>query len=174
MTRRSILGSAQSGSFLLEALISILIVALGVLGSVGLLSRSMQEIDDARWRGEAAYLANELIAQMWVTNRQTLQLQADFGSTPGSGVPYTDWKALVDQRLPNAALFTQEVDIQPGPIIPPVTIPPTPQTNSRVTITIRWLPPGEKTAVPAAVCAAASPPTCGHKYEIFASVGANQ
>ncbi len=54
----------QSGSFLLEALIAILIVALGVLGSVGLLARSMQDVDDAKFRGEAAYLANSIIDQM--------------------------------------------------------------------------------------------------------------
>lgn len=155
----------QSGSFLLEALVSILIVALGVLGSVGLLARSMQEIDDSRWRGEAAYLANMLIGQMWVSDRLTANLQANYSSA-GGGTQYLDWKALVDQRLPNAGLFVQEVDVQPGPIAANLA-------SSVVTITVRWLPPGEKTLTPPAACAAATPPTCGHRYDIHATIGAN-
>ena len=70
----------QQGSFLLEALIAILIVALGVLGSVGLLARSMQDMDDAKNRGEAAYLANQLISQMWLSDRVTANLDTEFGS----------------------------------------------------------------------------------------------
>jgi type IV pilus assembly protein PilV len=161
----------QAGAFLLEALIAILIVALGVLGSVGLLARSMQEVDDARWRGEAAYLANMLVGQMWVSDRLTVNLTTDFASTPGTGVPFTQWKDLVEQRLPNADLFEQEVVIEPGPIVP---ANPALQSNSRVTITIRWLPPGERTATAPAVCAADVPPTCGHRYDLHATIGANQ
>jgi type IV pilus assembly protein PilV len=58
----------QRGSFLLESLIAVLIVALGVLGLLGLLGRSMQSVDDNKYRGEAAYLANGLIGQMWVSD----------------------------------------------------------------------------------------------------------
>jgi type IV pilus assembly protein PilV len=71
------LANRQSGSFLLEALIAILIVALGVLGSVGLLARSMQDVDDAKNRGEAAYLANMLIGRMWTSDRLTANLTAE-------------------------------------------------------------------------------------------------
>lgn len=161
----------QRGSFLLEALIAILIVALGVLGSVGLLARSMQDIDDARNRGEAAALANGLIAQMWMTDRLTANLVANYSSSPGTATDYTDFKALVDSRLPNAGLFTQEVVVVAGPIVPAI---PANQSNSTVTITIRWLPAGEKTLTAPAVCAAAAPPTCGHQFSITASIGANQ
>ena len=53
---------------MLEALIAILIVALGILGTVGLYARSVQHVDDAKFRGEAALLASSLIGQMWLTD----------------------------------------------------------------------------------------------------------
>jgi type IV pilus assembly protein PilV len=158
---RSFANGRQTGSFLLEALIAILIVALGVLGSVGLLARSMQDIDDAKFRGEAAFLANQLIGQMWVTDRQTANLDANFSSSPGTAPGYLDFKALVEQRLPNADKFIQDVVVAAGPIVP---VAPAVATNSLVTITIRWQPPGERTATP--------PPP--HRYSVTASIGANQ
>src|SRR6185369_10766683 len=62
----------QRGSFLLEALISVLIVALGILGLIGLQARAFQNIDDAQYRAEAAYMANALLGQMWVYDRTKL------------------------------------------------------------------------------------------------------
>ena len=73
--------SAQRGSFLLEALISVLIVALGLLGLIGLQARAIQNVDDAQYRAEAAYLANALLGQMWVHDPKTAQLKADFDDT---------------------------------------------------------------------------------------------
>lgn len=142
----------QAGSFLLEALIAILIVALGVLGSVGLLARSMQEVDDARWRGEAAYLANQLINEMWVSDRLTTNLQNNYSSTPGTGAQYTEWKARVDARLPNAV--DPIVDVIPGPN-------PGNLRSSRVSITLQWRPPSAKVTDPT------------HQYLVHAIVGAN-
>jgi len=141
-------GRGQRGSFLLEALIAILIVALGVLGSVGLLARSMQEVDDSRNRGEAAYLANWLIGQMWVSNRDTATLDANYADTSGAG--YLDFKSMVQQRLPNAG--DPVITVVAGPIA-------TTTTNSLVTITLSWQPPGD---------------TVAHQYNVTASIGANQ
>lgn len=146
----------QAGSFMLEALIAILIVALGILGSVGLLARSLQETGDARNRAEAAALANGLITDMWLTDRLTTTLQTEYNSNPGSGTGYTDFKALVASRLPNTAATPPVVVVQPGPIVP---ANPALQTNSMVTITITWQPPGD---------------TVAHKYDVIASIGANQ
>jgi type IV pilus assembly protein PilV len=120
--------AAQRGSFMLEALIAILIVALAVLGLVGLLARSMQNVDDAKFRGEAAYLANSYIGAMWVDNKATLA--ANFDSVSG-GADYAAFSALVAQRLPNTNPPT--VTITPGP---------TP-LSSQVAITVTWKPPGD-------------------------------
>ncbi len=144
-------GRRQAGSFLLEALIAILIVALGVLGSVGLLARSMQDVDDAKNRGEAAYLASWLIGQMWVSDRNTANLDANYGSvTAGAG--YTDFKDMVQQRLPNAG--DPVVTVAAGPIAATAT-------NSLVSITITWTPPGDTGGA-------------AHQYNVTATIGANQ
>jgi len=119
---------AQGGSFLLEALIAILIIAFAVLGLVGLLGRSMQNVDDAKFRGEAAYLANSYIGQMWIDNKATLALNFDDSS---GGAQYAAFAALVAQRLPNTD--PPVVTVGPGP---------TPQ-SSIVEITLTWRPPGD-------------------------------
>ena len=123
---------AQAGSFLLEALIAILIIALAVLGLVGLLAHSMQNVDDAKFRGEAAYLASSYIGEMWGADRATLN--ANFDDTSG-GAKYAAFKAVVQQRLPHTAATP----------LPVVTITPgvTP-TSSQVEITITWQPPGDQ------------------------------
>lgn len=148
-TAARVVGRRQRGSFLLEALIAILIVALGVLGSVGLLARSMQQVDDSHNRGEAAYLASWLIGQMWVSNRDTATLDATYGSA-SAGAGYNDFKSMVQQRLPNAG--DPVITVAAGPIAATTT-------NSLVTITITWTPPSESTQ---------------HQYNVTASIGANQ
>ena len=147
LTRRPRSPRAERGSFLLEALVAILIVALGVLGCVGLMARSMQDVDDAKFRGEAAYLANSLIGQMWLDDRALGKLQAKYGAKGGAG--FDEFAALVTQRLPNAAL--KSVDIVAGP---------TP-TSSNVVVTITWHLPGDKTGMP------------DHQHVASATIGAN-
>lgn len=153
----------QRGSFLLEALVAILIVALGVLGSVGLLARSVQDMDDAKNRGEAAYLANQYIAQMWVSDRLTANLTANYSSNPGTGANYLDFKNFVEQRLPNANLYAQDVVVGVGPN--GAAWP----ASSIVTITLQWCPPGEMIGGYCRGAGINQP----HKYDIRASIGAN-
>ena len=97
----------QRGSFLLEALIAALIVAFGILGLVGLQARAIQNVDDAQYRSEAAFLANDLLGRMWTANQANLQ--ADFET--GAGVPYTDFKTLVQARLPGATVTDPTVTV---------------------------------------------------------------
>jgi len=146
---------------MLEALISILIVALGVLGSVGLLARSMQDIDDAKFRGEAAYLASGYLGQMWVADRTTATLDANFGSA-SAGANYTEFANVVAQRLPNAGACPPDVVVAAGPIGATAT-------NSQVNITIRWLKTNEHVL---ALPACADP--LWHKFDLTGMIGANQ
>src|SRR3984893_17699890 len=90
---------AQSGAFLLEALIGILIFSLGVLGIVGLQARAIRFTNDAEFRAEAMYLANSLISQMWTDNRALLKTKYD--STLG-GAGYTAFQARVNTALAGA------------------------------------------------------------------------
>ena len=121
----------QDGSFLLEALISFLIVGFGILGIVGLYARSMQSVDDSKFRGEAASLATSLVGQMWVSDPDTASLTANYDSGV-AGPGYTEFKTLVAQRLPNSTPPT--VTVSAGQ----------PNTNSsNVLITIKWKHPGD-------------------------------
>lgn len=74
---------------LLEALISILIFSLGILGIVKLQSVSVQQSSTANYRVLASMLANDVISQMWVSDKATLE--SDFES----GAKYTAWAQKV-------------------------------------------------------------------------------
>lgn len=56
----------QYGATLLEALVAIFIFSIGVLALVALQAASIKESMDAKSRSDASYLANQIIAQMWV------------------------------------------------------------------------------------------------------------
>ncbi len=120
--------SPHRGSFLLEALVAILIVALGILGTVGLYARSMQNVDDSKYRGEAALLANTVLGEMWTADPKTLLANFDSGS---GGAGYIEFAALVAQRMPNSR--APVVTVTPGPTA----------TSSNVLITIQWAHPGD-------------------------------
>ncbi|MEO8675062.1 MAG: hypothetical protein ABI569_05750 [Casimicrobiaceae bacterium] len=147
---------AQRGSFLLEALIAVLIVAFGVLGLIGLQARAIQNVDDAQYRAEAAFLANSLLGQMWTYDLVTAgKLKADFET--GAGAPYVEFKNWVGQRLPGANIPANA---------PLVTIDaagnlPLTATSHNVLIQVYWQAPGEPAGSPV------------HKYEMDATVGAN-
>jgi len=80
----------QTGAYLLEALIGILIFALGVLGIVGLQAASLRTTTDSAMRAEAVFAANQLIGQMWADDENNLI--ANYSST-FSGQPYKDFAA---------------------------------------------------------------------------------
>ena len=126
-------GARQRGSFLLEALIAVLIVALGILGLVGLQARAIQNTDDAQYRSEAAFLANDLLGRMWTSNQANLV--ADFSTGGAAGTPYDDFKTLVQARLPGSTVTDPTVAVVPrfGD----------PTMGYEVAITVFWQPPGD-------------------------------
>jgi type IV pilus assembly protein PilV len=119
--------SRQTGSYLLEALIAILIFAFGVLGLIGLLGNSIRVTNDARFRTEAANLANGMIADMW-TKTTTANLATDFSS---SGTLLPPWTTKVGSLLPGGIAPT--VDVSDGFSL----------ESKTVTVTISWQLPGE-------------------------------
>jgi hypothetical protein len=64
---------------LLEALISIAIFSIGVLGLIGLQAAAIKNADDARQRAVAAFYGNQLISRMWADDRANL---ADYAHQP--------------------------------------------------------------------------------------------
>lgn len=57
--------SVQSGLMLIEAIVAVAIFAIGVLGMVGLQARMHKSMGDAKYRAEAAILADQLLGVMW-------------------------------------------------------------------------------------------------------------
>jgi len=154
MTMRRTLASRSPralarGSFLLEALVSVLIVALAVLGLMGLMARGMQDVDESKMRGEAALLAASYIGQMWVDDRTPANLSAKYG--PG-GAEFLNLQTVVGQRLPNGQL--QAVTFTAGATA----------NASDVEIEIRWRPHGLNVA---------TAPNPWHRYQAFATIGSN-
>ena len=135
----------QSGSYLLEGLIAILIFSFGILGLIGLLSSSIRITNDARYRTEAANLAGAMIADMWTMT--ATEMDAQFGST---GSKLRDWRTKAASLLPSATgANAPQVDLaQPGL---------SPQSRT-VVVTVKWQLPGEAET---------------HQYVMTAQIGKN-
>jgi len=115
----------QQGSMLIEALVAILVFSMGILAIVGLQATSVKLSADAKYRADAGLLTNQLIAQMWVADHNTLG--AAFSSP--SGAQYLTWVASsVQQSLPGVA----------GSTLPTVAV----SASNVVTVTMRWQVPG--------------------------------
>ena len=134
----------QRGSVLLEALVAILIFSVGILAVVGMQATAVKAASDARHRSEASLLANELLGQMWVSNRTTATLQTNFQGSAGSGgTYYNSWYADVQAALPGADTNPPSVVIDNAGI---------------VTIVVQWKLPSELSTASA------------HNYTIVAQV----
>ena len=125
MSKRAKPVDRQAGIVLLEGLIAILIFSLGILAVVGLQAVAVKQVGDARYRSEAALLANQLLGTMWVSDRTAATLQTNF-NTGGTG--YTAWLTTVAATLPGIAANPPTVVVDGA---------------GTVTVTINWLAPSE-------------------------------
>lgn len=116
--------SRPRGFALLEVLVALIVCAIGVLGVVGLQGTMTRAQTSSAFRGEAAYLAQQLIGDMWLDRANLASYaSADCGAT------CTAWQHRVADRLP-AGESTVTVNAATGV----------------VTIEIRWTAPGEATS----------------------------
>lgn len=144
----------QRGFFLIEALVAILILALGILGLVAMGGTAVSAQSDSQYRAEASNLADSIAAQIAVgvdrSASGTLQAslaafahQASgaasscaFGGNPSTIVPIT---ALVDRAanassapgLPGATRVDQQIAIDTA-------------VFNRVAITLCWQTPDDR------------------------------
>jgi type IV pilus assembly protein PilV len=120
----------MQGVMLLEALIGILIFSVGILGLIGLLSASIKNTTEARYRGEAAYLANQIVGRMWTdrTNLAAYALATGTACNTSSGAALQLWLCQVETTLPG---------ITAGANRPTITV-----ATDTVTVTLRWQVPG--------------------------------
>lgn len=121
---------------ILEALIGILIFSVGILALIGLQANSIKSAVDAQYRTEAGLYANELIGQMWVSDKNLLA--AEFASKGtkacSGGAKYLAWCNKIVLKTNTKTKITTGL---PGATPPLVEV-----NDDRVTITINWRPPG--------------------------------
>ena len=120
----------QSGAFLLEALVGVLIFAFGILGLVGLQAVALRNTNDLQYRGEAIQIANAYIGRMWTMDRR--DLKATLRRHAGTGGDGYDALVEAAERLPSV---TGDDALAPtvviGPARRPATCwPPSPSAGS--------------------------------------------
>ena len=121
--RRKPQRNGQQGVMLIEALIGILIFSIGILALLGMQATAMRATIDAKYRSEAAFLANEVIGVMWVNRANISQFAT---ASCGSNTECAAWRSRVLTLLPSGA-----VDI----VI----------SSQQATVTVSWQRPGEST-----------------------------
>ena len=121
-----------SGAFLLEALVAIVVFAVGTLGLLELIAGAARESGNARWRDEASTLAASTLSRMWTDDPATLDARYD--ATNGAG-----YRALnaAAEHLPG---------VGGGINAPLVDVDGTTPGRWRVSITVFWQQPGERRA----------------------------
>jgi type IV pilus assembly protein PilV len=126
--------SQQQGVVLLEALIGILIFSLGVLALVAMQAVSISNVSNARYRSEAAFLANEIVGQAWVDRGVAYAGLNNYVVTAGASgyAPVQGWVNKVYAQLPGS-------NANP----PDITVAPVPGgvAGRQVTVVIRWQAP---------------------------------
>lgn len=127
--------SAQRGIVLLEALIGLLIFAVGILGLIGLQAASVKQASTAEYRSIAALQANDLISRMWVSDRAADKLTTQFASPSGPG--YLAWKADWSNALPGAIDPDVSVSTVAGGGTDPIA-------SSQVTVVVNWKAPNDE------------------------------
>ncbi len=131
--------AGQRGVMLLEALIAMLLFSLGILAVVGLQAQSIAQVGQAKYRADAAFLADQLIGQMW-SNRANVPAYA----YPATGAPpavLATWVNQVAAALPGANAFPPRVTVAATPYAGPPAY-----TAYTVTVSVFWQTPEEANA----------------------------
>jgi len=148
----------QRGSMLLEALISILIFSIGILAIIGLQAASIKMSSDAKYRSDASFLANQLVAQMWdgvasassvlacpanaySGNELTSYTGTYTGLSTTGGSNFSNWASSVVAALPNAsasAVLVAAPTVSPNPCVPGLQQ----SLSASAVVAISWQLPG--------------------------------
>ena len=125
----------QAGVMLIEALIGILIFSIGILALLGMQGTAIKNTTDARYRSEAAFLATQIVGQMWVD-------MANLGSYDTDNVaayaPRDAWVNSVANTLPGVTIG--------GARTPTIQVGPDPGlglADREVRVQVQWQQPGD-------------------------------
>lgn len=98
MSDRANLIRCQCGSSLLEGLLAIILFSIGLLSLLMLLSATLIESSNARYRIEASLLISNLVSHMWIGDHSLNGLKTRFADT--ASTDYQSWFTSVSNRLP--------------------------------------------------------------------------
>jgi type IV pilus assembly protein PilV len=131
--------SKQEGVMLLEALIGILIFSLGVLALVAMQAVSVSAVSNARFRTEAAFLADDIIGQAWTDRGFCPPAPAvcisplDGYRYPGGGAgALVGWVQKVRATLPSSDVYPPTIEVTPMA---------NPTSGRQITVTVQWRAP---------------------------------
>ncbi len=130
---------AVRGFMLLEVLVALLIFSIGVLGIVGLQAAMTKAQTGSKFRADAAFLAQRVIASMW-SDRSDLTNYAS--ANCASHTRCDEWTAEVARSLPNGvgAVAVTPLSAALGGVDPVTGA----VIAAEVTVTITWTPPNEE------------------------------
>jgi len=95
--RTSAMLSRRMGSALIESLLAVLVFSVGLLSLLALLTVTLKESDNARYRSEASLLATDLVSRMWSGERSLPSLRQRFDPLADE---YQRWLQRVQSTLP--------------------------------------------------------------------------
>lgn len=58
---------SQQGSFIIEAIISLILFAVGLISLMSLSAQAINQVGQSKARNDASYLVGELLSEMWVS-----------------------------------------------------------------------------------------------------------
>lgn len=111
--------SRQRGFSLIEVLVSVLVFSIGVLALVSLQAASLRMSSDARYRADAAFLADQLFARMMIAlPADAAQFVHQPGNVPcaegGAAATHASalaWLTEVSETLPGAPANIQHINV---------------------------------------------------------------
>jgi type IV pilus assembly protein PilV len=120
---------------LLEVLVAMLIFAIGVLGVVGLQAAMTKAQTGSKFRADASFLAQRVLANMWSDRSDLANYRA---ANCGTYTRCSEWAGEVARALPNGAATIGVTALADG------TDPTGRVIAADVTVTITWTPPNEE------------------------------
>jgi type IV pilus assembly protein PilV len=107
------------GFTMIEVLVSLLVVSFGMLAMVGLQASAVRYSTDARDRGAATFLADQLFGRLLIADRSAIAAfnhnpggaSCAAGNAPSTNPVITGWLSEVGRHLPNATGTTQKVTV---------------------------------------------------------------
>jgi type IV pilus assembly protein PilV len=134
---------STQGFVLLDALVAIVIFSFGILGMVALQSSSIQLTNNANYRMNAAMLADQIIAQMWI-DPANVTGGGYTGAGGSGGAQYTAWLANINCAAKAASTSCLPgVKANPPSIAVGTGVTYNGVTDYPVTVTVNWQAPND-------------------------------